>query len=174
MELHDYSNALFSAADLKKRITELGRQIASDYAGKELILLGVLKGSLFFLTDLAREIDLPLQIDVIAIGICSNFTGRAGVVHLTKDLDYDIAGKHVLIIEDIIRSGLTTGYLMQNLESRGASSINICTLLLSPDEQLIGIPIAYVGFEVTKTRLIGYGLDVDEKGRNLPFIAEIT
>ena len=94
-------------------------------------------------------------------------------MRLTKDLDSDIAGKHVLIVEDIIRSGLTTGYLMQNLETRGASSIKICTLLLSPDEQLIGIPIGYVGFEVTKARLLGYGLDVDEKGRNLPFIAEI-
>jgi hypoxanthine phosphoribosyltransferase len=174
MEYMDSSRIIFSSEQLKTRIAELGRRITEDYAGKELILIGVLKGSLFFLSDLAREIDLPLQIDLISIGLYPNSTGRTGVVRLTKDLDYDISGKHILIIEDIIRSGLTTGYLMQNLETRGAESIKICTLLLSPAEQLIGIPISYVGFEVTKARLLGYGLDVDEKGRNLPFIAEIT
>jgi hypoxanthine phosphoribosyltransferase len=173
MEGLNFNTVVFGADDLKKRIAELGKQITLDYTGKELILVGVLKGSLYFLTDLSREIDLPLQLDLISIGIYSNSTGRTGAVRLTKDLDYDIAGKHVLIVEDIIRSGLTTGYLLQNLESRGATSIGICTLLLSPDEQLIGIPIAYVGFEVSKVRLLGYGLDVDEKGRNLPFIAQI-
>jgi hypoxanthine phosphoribosyltransferase len=174
MEHTDSSRIIFSSEQLKTRVAELGRRITADYAGKELILIGVLKGSLFFLSDLAREIDLPLQIDMISIGLYPNTTGRTGVVRLTKDLDYDISGKHILIIEDIIRSGLTTGYLMQNFETRGAESIKICTLLLSPAEQLIDIPISYVGFEVTKTRLLGYGLDVDEKGRNLPFIAEIT
>jgi hypoxanthine phosphoribosyltransferase len=164
----------FSEEDLKKRIGELGEQIAKDYAGMELVLIGVLKGSMFFLCDLSRAIDLPIQIDVISIGIYPNSTGRTGAVRITKDLDFDIAGKHVLVIEDIIRSGLTTGYLMQNLEAKGAASIKICTLLLSPEEQLINIPVAYVGFEVNKIRLLGYGLDVDEKGRNLPYIAEIT
>lgn len=169
-----YRKIAFSEEDLKKRILELGKQITSDYADKELILVGVLKGSLFFLTDLARVIDLPLQLDVISIGISPNSSGRAGVVRLTKDLDFDIAGKHVLVIEDIIRSGLTTGYLIQNLETRGAASINICTLLRSADEQLINMPISYIGFEVSKARLLGYGLDVGEKGRNLPFVAEIN
>ncbi len=163
----------FSEETLQKRISELGEEIGEDYRGKELILVGVMKGSLFFLCDLARKIDLPLQIDLISIGIYPNATGRTGAVRITKDLDYDISGKHVLLIEDIVRSGLTTGYLMQNLESRGAASIQICTLLLSPEEQLIQIPIAYVGFEVNKTRLWGYGLDVEEKGRNLPHIAII-
>lgn len=164
----------FSEEALKQRIAALGKQITSDYAGKDLLLIGVLKGSLFFLCDLARVIDLPIQIDLISIGIYPNSTGRTGAVRITKDLDFDITDKHVLIVEDIIRSGLTTGYLMQNLEARGAASIKICTLLLSPEEQLISIPVAYVGFEVNKTRLLGYGLDVDEKGRNLPYIAEIT
>lgn len=169
-----YHKIAYSEEDLKRRISELGKQITADYEGKDLILVGVLKGSLFFLTDLARAINQPLQIDLISIGIYANSTGRTGVVRLTKDLDSDIAGKHVLLIEDIIRSGLTTGYLLQNLETRGAESIKICTLLLSPDEQLISIPVEYVGFEVSKARLVGYGLDVDEKGRNLPFVAEIT
>lgn len=165
---------VFDEEALKARIAELGKQIASDYAGKDLVLIGVLKGSVFFLCDLARAIDLPMQIDLISVGIYANSTGKTGAVRITKDLDYDISDKHVLMIEDIIRSGLTTGYLMQNLESRGAASIKICTLLLSPEEQLISIPISYVGFEVNKARLIGYGLDVEETGRNLPYIAEIT
>jgi len=165
---------VYSEEDLRQRVSELGKQITADYDGRELILIGVLKGSLFFLSDLARAINLPLQIDLISIGFYPNSTGRTGAVRLTKDLDSDIAGKHVLIIEDIIRSGLTTGYLLQNLETRGAASIKICTLLLSPEEQLINIPVEYVGFEVSKARFLGYGLDVDEKGRNLPYIAEIT
>lgn len=169
----NYARIVFGADDLRRRIGELGRQITLDYAGRELVLVGVLKGSIYFLTDLSREIDLPLQLDLISVGIFKNTTGRTGAVRLTKDLDNDIAGKHVLIVEDIIRSGLTTGYLLQNLGTRGAASIAICTLLLSPDEQLIGIPISYVGFEVSKARLLGYGLDIGEKGRNLPFIAEI-
>lgn len=173
MEQEGYKNIVFSEEDLKKRIAALGRQITIDYAGEELLLVGVSKGSLFFLTDLARVIDLPLQLDMISIGIYPNATGRTGVVRLTKDLDCDITGRHVLIIEDIIRSGLTTGYLLQNLETRGAASIKVCTLLLSPAEQLITIPVRYIGFEVTKARLLGYGLDVEERGRNLPFIAEI-
>jgi len=174
MEERDYKNILYSEDDMKRRIEELGRQITEDYAGKDLILVGVLKGSLFFMTDLARAIRLPLQLDLISVGVYPNTTGRTGVVRVTKDLDFDIDGKHVLIIEDIIRSGLTTGYLLQNLETRGAASIGICTLLLSPGEQLISIPVQYVGFEVSRTRLLGYGLDVDEKGRNLPFIVEIN
>ena len=125
------------------------------------------------MADLSREIGLPLVIDMISVGIFPNSTSRTGAVRLTKDLDNDIAGKHVLIVEDIIRSGLTTGYLLQNLETRGAADIGICTLLYSPEELLIGIPISYSGFEVSKERLLGYGMDVDERGRNLPFIAEI-
>ena len=164
---------VFSKEDLAKRIQALGKQITIDYEGKELILVGVLKGAVFFLCDLAREIDLPLQIDFFSIGVQANSTGGAGIVQVTRELDCDIAGKHVLVIEDIIRSGLTTGYIMQNLQSRGAASLKLCTLLQCPEEQLISMPIAYVGFEISKTRLLGYGLDVDEKGRNIPYIKQI-
>lgn len=173
MEQVDFKRIAFSEEDLASRIAELGKEITKDYMGKELILVGVLKGSLYFLSDLSREIDLPIQIDLISIGIYPNSTGRTGAVRITKDLDYDITGKHVLLIEDIIRSGLTTGYLMQNLETRGAASIKVCTLLINPDEQLISIPIEYRGFEVSNIKLIGYGLDINEKGRNLPSIAEV-
>jgi hypoxanthine phosphoribosyltransferase len=169
----NYKRVAFQEEELKKRIRELGRQITEDYTGKELVLIGVLKGSLFFAVDLSREIDLPVLIDFISIGIYPNSTARTGVVRITKDLDIDISGKHVLVIEDIIRSGLTTGYLMQNLESRGAASIKICTLLFNPEECLVQIPIAYTGFLVSKARILGYGLDINEKGRNLPYIVEV-
>jgi hypoxanthine phosphoribosyltransferase len=183
MEHIEYSRIVIDEAALRERIGELGRQITADYKGRELVLVGVMKGSVHFLSDLSRAIDLPLMLDMISIGIYASAAARStesragavrsGAVQITKDLDYDIAGRHVLIVEDIIRSGLTTGYLLQNLETRGASTIRICTLLLSPDERLINIPVSYVGFEVTKSRLIGYGLDIDEKGRNLPYIAEV-
>ncbi len=173
MDIQSFKRVLISEEELKKRITELGRQITEDYSGSELVLIGVMKGSMFFLTDLARAIDLPLIMDFVSIGIYANSTRKTGVVRINKDLDYDVSGKHVLVIEDIVRSGLTTGYLMQNLETRGAASLRICTLLISPSEQLINIPVAYSGFEVSKARVVGYGLDCDEKFRNLPFIAEM-
>jgi hypoxanthine phosphoribosyltransferase len=178
-----HSKIVIDEKALKERIEALGRQITADFKGRELVLVGVMKGSMHFLSDLSRAIDLPMLIDMISIGIYANAAARlsdsrvgpvrSGAVRITKDLDYDIAGRHVLIVEDIIRSGLTTGYLLQNLETRGASTIRICTLLQSPEEQLINIPLSYVGFRVSKARLVGYGMDVDEKGRNLPYIAEI-
>jgi hypoxanthine phosphoribosyltransferase len=173
MDKRHLKRILITEEELKKRVAELGKQITADYADKELVLVGVMKGIMFFITDLARAIDLPIMMDFISLGFFANSTRRTGVVRINKDLEYDISGKHVLIIEDIIRSGLTTGYLMQNLETRGAASLKICTMLQSPSEQLINIPIAYVGFDVPKARLMGYGLDYEEKYRNLPYIAEV-
>lgn len=163
----------FSEAILKKRVAELGKQITEDYRDKELVLVGVIKGAVFFLCDLARTVDLPVKIDLISIGIPKDSTGKPGV-QITRDLDHNIAGKHVLIIEDIIRSGLTTAYIIKHIENRGAASINLCTLLLCEEEKLINLPVKYTGFIIGKTRFIGYGLDVDEIGRNLPYIEEIT
>jgi len=163
----------FSEARIKDRIQSLGRQISQDYAGKELILVGVLKGSLYFFADLTRAIDIPIQIDFITIGTIPNTTNKTGIVRITKDLDLDITGKHVLLIDDIIRTGLTTGYLVQNLMSRLPASLKVCALLLNPEQLLINVPIAYSGFEISKTRLIGYGMDLDEQERNLPYIAEL-
>lgn len=164
---------LYSAEDLRKKVAEIGRQISNDYAGKELVVIGVLKGSLYFFADLTRAIDIPIGVDVMAIGTIPNTTSQTGVVRITKDLDLDITGKHVLIIEDIIRTGLTTAYLAQNLEARKPASINVCSLLVNPDQQLINIQIAYFGYEISDAWLIGYGMDVHEQGRNLPYIAEL-
>lgn len=173
MEPVEIKRVVIGEEELNGRIRALGQRITKDYAGRELILIGVMKGSLYFLADLSRAVDLPLQIDLMSIAVLSS-TGQTGVVRITKDLDYDVAGKNLLVVEDIIRSQLTLGYLLHNLKARGAAGIATCALLFSPEEQLLNIPIEYVGFEITKReRLIGYGMDVGEKGRNLPYIAEI-
>ncbi|HWR31367.1 MAG TPA: hypoxanthine phosphoribosyltransferase [Negativicutes bacterium] len=174
MDIANIKRVIVSEEKLKQRILELGKRISEDYAGKELVLVGVLKGSIYFLTDLSIAIDLPLQIDLMSIGVFSNSTGKTGVVRITKDMDYDITGRHVIVVQDIIRSGLTSGYLLQNFETRGAASIKLCSLLYSPEEFILNFPITYYGFEVSKASwLVGYGLDIEEKGRNLPYIAEI-
>lgn len=164
---------LFSEKELQEKITEMGRMISEDYAGKDLIVVGVLMGSLYFLADLTRSISIPITVDVMAIGTIPNTTNQTGVVRITKDLEMDITGKHVLVIEDVIRTGLTTAYLVQSLGARKPASIKVCTLLLNPDQQLINVPIAYCGYEITGSWLIGYGMDVHDQGRNIPYIAEL-
>ncbi|MDD2534173.1 MAG: hypoxanthine phosphoribosyltransferase [Eubacteriales bacterium] len=164
---------LFSADVIQARIREIGQQIHDDYRGQDLVLVGVLKGSLYTIADLSRAIDLPLRLDFMTIGTIPNTTHQTGVVRITKDLDVDVTGKHVLLIEDIVRTGLTTAYLVQNLLARQAASVKVCSLLVNPDQQLINVPIAYFGFEISQAWLIGYGMDVNEQGRNLPYIAEI-
>lgn len=168
-----HKNVVFSEDTLKERIRLIGEQINRDYAGKELILVSVLKGTLYFFADLTRFINIPVQLDFMAIGVYPNSTNQTGIVRITKDLDLDISGKHVLIIEDIIRTGLTTGYLVQNLEARMPASVKVCSLLVNPKQQLIKVPIEYYGFEISDTWLVGYGMDINEKWRNLPYIAEI-
>lgn len=158
---------------LRQRIGELGKQITCDYAAKDPILIGVLKGSLYFLADLTRTIDLPLQLDFISINAIPHTTSHTGIVRIIKDVELDITGKHVLLVEDIIRTGLTTAYLLQNLDAHKPASIHICTLLLNPRQQLIKLPIRYYGFEISEERLIGYGLDIHERYRNIPYIAAL-
>ncbi|MGI6169156.1 MAG: hypoxanthine phosphoribosyltransferase [Christensenellales bacterium] len=158
---------------LRQRICELGRQITQDYADIEPIVIGVLKGSLYFLADLTRRIDLPLQLDFISINAIPHTTSHTGIVRIIKDVELDITGKHVILVEDIIRTGLTTAYLIQTLDARKPASINLCSLLLNPRQQLINLPIRYFGFEISDERLIGYGLDIHEKCRNLPYIAAL-
>ncbi len=164
---------LYTEEDLAAKVKEIGHRISDDYAGKELIVIGVLKGSLYFFADLTRAINIPIGIDVIAIGNIQNTTSQTGIVRITKDLDLDITGKHVLVIEDIIRTGLTTAYLVQNLDVRKPASIKVCTLLFNPDQMLINVPVEYYGYEITDAWMIGYGMDVHEQGRNLPYIAEL-
>ena len=164
---------LYTEEDLKETVRRIGQWIGEDYKGKDLILVGVLKGSLYFFSDLTRAIDIPIGVDVIAIGTIPNTTQKTGIVRLTKDLDLDITDKHVLVVEDIIRTGLTTASLVQSLEARKPASIKVCSLLVNPDQQLINVPIEYYGYEISDTWLIGYGMDVAEDGRNLPYIAEL-
>lgn len=173
MEWMEHQPIRYSEETIKKRIQEIGAEITRDYAGMDLILVSVLKGSLYFFADLSRAIHLPVQLDFISIGTYPTTTNQQGIVRITKDLDLEITGKSVLLVEDIIRTGLTTGYLVQTLQARMPKNVNVCTLLQNPDEQLINVPIAYCGFQISTKRLIGYGMDVQEKGRNLPYIAEI-
>lgn len=167
-----FKRVLFTQEQIELRVRELGQKITKDYAGEELIAVGVLKGSFYFLSDLTRFIGIPLKPDFISIGVYQGVTCRTGVVRIIKDLDLDVTGKHVLIVEDIIRTGLTTGYLVKNIEARGPKSVRVCTLLQNPDQMLLNFPIAYLGFSVGDEWLAGYGMDIGEKWRNLPYIAE--
>lgn len=167
----EYKRIVFTKEQLGARIAELGSDITRDYQGKELVLVGLLKGSLYFFADLTRAIPLPILTDNISIGVYA--ANQSGIVRITKDLDIDITDKHVLIVEDIVRTGLTLGYLVQSLEARRPASVKVCTLFINPAQQLIDVPIAYSGFEVTGSWLMGYGMDVAEKWRNLPYVVEI-
>ena len=173
MDTFKIKKVLFSEKEIHERIREIGRDISRDYQGKELVLVGVLKGSLYFFADLTRAIDIPILMDFMSIGTYPTTTNRQGIVRITKDLDLEITGRHVLVVEDIIRTGLTTAYLVQNLLARQPASVKVCSLLVNPEQQLIDVPIAYSGFEISKTRLIGFGMDINEVGRNLPHVAEI-
>ena len=169
----DIKRIVYDEAAIAARIKELGAQITRDFKGEELIVIGVIKGSVYFFSDLTRAIDLPIKIDMIGFGNIPDTTSRTGVVRITKDIDLDISGKHVLVVEDVIRTGLTTAYLIQNLESKKPADITLATMLLNPDRLLMTIPVRYYGFEISDPWLLGYGLDSREVGRNLPYIAEL-
>lgn len=161
---------LFTEEQIQQKIKELGAQISADYAGKELLLVCILKGGLMFMADLAKEISVPTAYDFISISSYGKATKSSGVVRILKDLDADIAGKHVLIVEDIIDTGLTLSYLIGNLKSRHPASLEICTLLDKPEGRRVPINIRYRGFEVPNQFIVGYGLDYMEHFRNVPFI----
>jgi hypoxanthine phosphoribosyltransferase len=155
---------------LQERIRELGRELSQDYAGRELLLVGVLKGAVFFMADLMRALTVPCEIDFMAITSYGASTDSSGVVRILKDLDINIEGRDVLVVEDIIDSGLTLSYLMRNLESREPASLEICALLTKPERREIDVPVRYVGFEIPNKFVIGYGLDFAERYRNLPYV----
>jgi hypoxanthine phosphoribosyltransferase len=156
---------------LQARIQELGREVSGDYEGRELLLVGVLKGAVFFMADLMRELTVPCEIDFMAISSYGAQTDSSGVVRILKDLDINIAGRDVLVVEDIIDSGLTLSYLMRNLKARKPATLEICALLTKPDRREIDVPVRYVGFEIPNKFVIGYGLDFAERYRNLPYVA---
>ena len=166
----DVAEILIDEEPLQTRIDELGREISADYEGRDLLLVGVLKGAVFFLADLMRRLSIPCEIDFMAISSYGAATDSSGVVRILKDLDINIEDRHVLVVEDIIDSGLTLSYLLRNLESREPASLEICALLTKPDRREIDVPVRYVGFEIPNKFVIGYGLDFAERYRNLPYV----
>ncbi len=167
---------LISAQAIQQRVAELGAQITKDYAehGADLILIGVLKGSVIFMADLARHVALPCALDFIGISSYGDDTKSSGVVKITQDLSRPIEGKHVIVIEDIIDTGLTAHYLMDNLQTRKPASVKLCSLLHKPDRTEVEVNIDYLGFEVPNKFVVGYGLDIAQQYRNLSFIGYET
>jgi hypoxanthine phosphoribosyltransferase len=159
-----------SEEQLKERIAALGKQITADYAGRSVLLVGVLKGAFVFMSDLARAIELPVEFDFMAVSSYGSATKTSGVVRIVKDLDIDLSGRHVLLVEDIVDSGLTLSYLRKNLKARNPASLEVCALLVREGRQKRSPTLKYVGFTIPPEFVIGYGLDVDERYRNLPFV----
>lgn len=158
---------------LQARVRELATEVSADYQGREPLVIGVLKGAVFFIADLLRHMTVPVELDFMAVSSYGSSTHSSGVVRILKDLDIPIAGRDVLVVEDVIDSGLTLSYLMKNLASREPASLEICALLTKPGHRRLNIPIRYVGFELSDAFVIGYGLDFSERWRNLPYIATL-
>jgi hypoxanthine phosphoribosyltransferase len=165
---------LIDADVLRTRIAELGEEISAEYHGRELLLIGVLKGAVFFMADLMRHLTLSCEVDFMAISSYGAQTDSSGVVRILKDLDINIEGRHVLVVEDIIDSGLTLSYLMRNLESREPASLEICALLTKPSRREIDVQVRWIGFEIPNKFVIGYGLDFAERYRNLPYVGVLS
>jgi hypoxanthine phosphoribosyltransferase len=170
----DLQEILITPQQLQARIAELAAEIDADYADRELLLVGVLKGAVMVMADLARAIHLPVNMDWMAVSSYGSGTQSSGVVRILKDLDSDISGRHVLVVEDIIDSGLTLSWLVGNLESRGPASVRVCVLLRKPMATRINVDVAYTGFDIEDKFVVGYGLDYAEKYRNLPFIGTLA
>jgi len=170
----DQLKIIITQEEIEAKIIELGKAISRDYAGKELIMVGVLRGSAYFLVDLTRKMHIPFTIDFISISHYSEQGEAAGVVRITKDLDQSITGKHVLIVEDIVDTGLSLGYLLRNLKTRKPADIRVCTLVNVEARRIVEIPVDYKGFDIPNIFVVGYGLDYKEKYRNLQFIAEFN
>ena len=164
---------LVSSEDLQRRVAELGAEISRDYADRDLFMVGVLKGAVLFLADLMRNLTIPCEIDFMAVSSYGSQTDSSGVVRIQKDLDAPIEGRDVLIVEDIIDSGLTLHYLMKNLRARNPGSLEVCSLLTKPERRRVDLPIRYVGFEIPNRFAIGYGLDHAQRYRNLGFVAAL-
>jgi hypoxanthine phosphoribosyltransferase len=157
--------------DLTHRVRELAAEISRDYKGRDLFLVGVLKGAVFFLSDLMRHLEIPCEVDFMAVSSYGSSTDSSGVVRILKDLDAPIEGREVLIVEDIVDSGLTLSYLLRTLRARNPASLEVCALLTKPERRKVELPIKYVGFEIPNRFAIGYGLDHGERFRNLPYVA---
>jgi hypoxanthine phosphoribosyltransferase len=165
---------LVTEAELSARVRALGAEISADYAGRDLLLVGVLKGAVFFLADLMRTLEVPCEVDFMAVASYGSSTDSSGVVRILKDLDVSIEGREVLIVEDIVDSGLTLSYLLRTMRARNPASLEVCALLTKPERRKVDLPIRYVGFEIPNRFVIGYGLDQAERHRQLPFVAVLA
>ena len=168
--LNDIQQVLLSAEEIAARVKELGQQISEEYHDKEILMVGVLRGAVIFMSDLARSINVPVAIDFMAVSSYGTSTTSSGIVRIMKDLDEEVAGRHVLVVEDIIDSGLTLNYLLENLRTRKPASIRLVTLLNKPERRRKDVRVDYNGFSIPDHFVVGYGLDYAEKYRNLPFI----
>ena len=166
----DIRNILISEEQISIRVKELGKQITEEYKGKDLLIVGILKGCMLFLSDLVRAVDLPLTMDFMVVSSYGSATKSSGVVRIIKDLEREIEGKDVLIIEDIVDTGLTLSYLIENLKTRNPKSVKVCSLLDKPERRKVPVDIEYVGFKIPDEFVVGYGLDYSEVYRNLPFV----
>jgi hypoxanthine phosphoribosyltransferase len=164
---------LVGAEELQRRVRELGAEISRDYADKDLVMIGVLKGAVFFVSDLMRRLEIPVEVDFMAVASYGSATKSSGVVRILKDLDAAIEGRDVLIVEDIVDSGLTLQYLLRNLAGRNPASLEVCALLIKPERRKVELKTKYVGFEIPNRFAIGYGLDHAERYRNLPYVAAL-
>jgi hypoxanthine phosphoribosyltransferase len=164
---------LVEAEDLQRRVRELGAEISADYEGRDLVMIGVLKGAVLFLADLMRELEVPCEVDFMAVSSYGSATDSSGVVRILKDLDASIEGRDVLLVEDIVDSGLTLHYLLKSLGARDPRTLEVCALLTKPERRRVDLPIKYVGFDIPNRFAIGYGLDHAQKYRNLPYVAAL-
>src|SRR5215217_4201698 len=160
--------------ELAHRVRELADEISRDYVGRDLLLIGVLKGAVFFLSDLMRHLEVECELDFMAVSSYGSSTDSSGIVRILKDLDAPIEGREVLIVEDIVDSGLTLSYLFRMLRARNPATLEVCALLRKPERRKVDLPIRYVGFDIPNRFAIGYGLDLDERYRNLPFVAALA
>jgi hypoxanthine phosphoribosyltransferase len=165
---------LVSTEELTRRVGELGAEISRDYAGRDVVLVGVLKGAVLFISDLMRQMDLTVEVDFMAVASYGSATKSSGVVRILKDLDCPIQGRDVLIVEDIVDSGLTLRYLLRSLRGRNPRSLEVCALLVKPEARVVEVPVRYVGFEIPNEFVIGYGLDYQQRYRGLPYVATLA
>ncbi|WP_436689253.1 MULTISPECIES: hypoxanthine phosphoribosyltransferase [unclassified Geodermatophilus] len=169
----DIDHVLIGEEQIEAKIAELARQVEADYEGREVLLVGVLKGAVLFMSDFARALRLPTQMEFMAVSSYGSSTSSSGVVRILKDLDRDISDLHVLVLEDIIDSGLTLSWLLKNLGSRRPASLEVCALLRKPDAVKVDVPVRYIGFDIPNEFVVGYGLDYAERYRDLPYIATL-
>ncbi len=166
----EIEQVLISEEEIAAKIGELARAVDADYAGREILLVGVLKGAVMVMADLARALHTPVSMEFMAVSSYGSSTSSSGVVRILKDLDKDISGQHVLVVEDVIDSGLTLSWLLKNLRSRQPASVEVCALLRKPDALKVDVPVRYVGFDIANDFVVGYGLDYAERYRDLPFV----